>query len=136
MKIARVIAVGALLGCMPSSLYATPVAITGATTLIAAPPDVRVNIGLESDTLAPFFVERQDFTLPSGIAVNITKPGTYASNASLTPGTIAAGTLIDSYYLHTDPVGALAPVHNFDGSITFDSEVGKGSTFRLTLPHR
>ena len=123
MKIAHVIAVGVLLGCMPASLYATPIAVTGSATLIAAPPDVRVNIGLESDTLTPTFTEVQDFILPAALTVNITTPRTYASVASLTPGAIAAGTLVDSYYMHSDPIGATATLRSYAGSITFDTDI-------------
>src|SRR6266849_4608462 len=78
---------------------------TGSVSVIAPPPDVRVNLGLESDTKSFFFTEQRGFILPSAVNVNINGPGVYASNASLTGGTIAASTAVDSYYLHTDPVG-------------------------------
>jgi len=113
-----------LLGSIVTSSHADLVSSTGAVTVISPPPDVRFNIGLESDTAAFFFTERTGFNLPSAVSVDITGPGTYNSNASLTPGTIAAGTLVNSYFLHTDAVGSSAlNTRIYTGSMTFNTDI-------------
>jgi hypothetical protein len=100
------------------------IAITGNILLIPPPPDVRVNIGLESDTTAFLFEEQLDDVLAAGADVNITSPGAYATTASLTPGTIPAGTKVDSFYYHSDPVGSTDPtLRTYSGTITFDTPV-------------
>jgi hypothetical protein len=103
--------------------YADLFSSTGSVSVIAPPASVVVNSGLESNTLTYFFTEQRDLVLPSDVAVNITTPGTYNSNGSLTPGTIAAGTKVDSYYLHTDPVGQPSTGINYVGSVTFDTPI-------------
>ena len=99
------------------------VSSSGKVDVIAPPPDVRVNIGLESNDTAFFFTEKRGFILPTPVDVNITKAGTYNSNASLTPGTIAAFSIVDSYYLHADPVGSTANTFFYAGSMTFDTTI-------------
>lgn len=106
-----------------TSASASLVSSTGSASVIAPPADVRVNMGLESDTSSFFFTEMQGLTLTSAVAVNISSSGLYSSNASLTPGSISSGTTIDSYYLHTDPVGAPSNDIIFDGSLTFDTDI-------------
>lgn len=103
--------------------YADLIGSTGTVSVIAPPPSVVVNSGLESNTLTYFFTEQQNLVLPSDVAVDITTPGTYNSIASLTPGTVATGTDVDSYYLHTDPVGQPATPINYVGSVTFDTQI-------------
>jgi hypothetical protein len=93
----------------------------GQVSVIAPPADVRVNLGIQSDTQSFFFTEQRNFILPSAVNVNITSAGTYTSNASLTPGTIAASTAVDSYYLHTDPVTTTN--HLYVGSVTFNTQI-------------
>jgi hypothetical protein len=103
--------------------YADLAGFTGTVSVISPPASVVVNSGLESNTSTYFFTEQQNLVLPSGVAVNITTPGLYNSNGSLTPGTIVAGTSVDSYYLHTDPVGAPTSAINYAGSVTFDTQI-------------
>src|SRR5258708_32912148 len=71
------------------------------------------------------FNERRGVSLSTtGVAVDATAVGTYSSVASLTPGTISAGTLVDSYYLHADPVGASQNVGQLEaGEVTFPTNV-------------
>jgi len=66
------------------------------------------------------FVE-ESVVLASAIAVNASAPGTYASLASLTGGTIAAGTDVTSYYLHS--FGPSQAGNVFTGSITFSTPI-------------
>ena len=70
-----------------------------------------------------FFAERQDLLLGSSVNVNITSAGFYNSNASLTTGSVAAGTAVDSYYLHADPVGSASTLFTYNGSVTFNTDI-------------
>src|SRR6266478_2946248 len=82
------------------------VSSTGQVSVLIPPPaSVQVNSGLESNTTSFFFTEQRGLILPTTVGVNINSAVTYNSNASLTGGTIAASTAVDSYYLHADPVG-------------------------------
>ena len=102
---------------------ATPISVTGAVSVIAAPADARLNSALESNTAAPFFTEVTHLVLPVNLTVDFTAPGTYSSNPVST-STISAGTDVDSYYLVTDPVGAdSANNRTFIGSITFNTDI-------------
>ncbi len=96
---------------------------SGDVQYVLPPPSVELNT-LESDTKIRVFQEKSGFTLPSAIGVDIAAPGTYNSLASLTPGNVSAGALVDCYYLHADPVGAFPNTSQFQtGSITFSSDI-------------
>jgi sugar lactone lactonase YvrE len=102
---------------------AAGVSSSGAVQLIAAPPSVQQG-ALESDTQIQLFSERRGVTLATGVAVDITSPGNYSSSAGLTSGTISAGTLVDSYYLHADPVGISHNIVQLQaGGVTFPTPV-------------
>jgi hypothetical protein len=93
---------------------------TGQVDLLSSPP-ASVKAGkLQSNTDAFAFTEQTGLTLKTAVNVDITSPGTYKSVASLTPGTIAAGTPVESYFLHSDP-----PNNNsmYDGSVTFSTPI-------------
>ena len=106
-----------------SAAVASPLSFSGAVTVIAAPGDVQLH-ALESDTLAPLFNEVSNMVLADPLLVDITTAGTFNSPASLTPGSIAAGTPVDSHYLLTDPVGApTSYAVRYQGSITFSSDI-------------
>ncbi|HXB71587.1 MAG TPA: PEP-CTERM sorting domain-containing protein [Candidatus Acidoferrales bacterium] len=100
------------------------VSFTPPVTLIPAPADARFNSVLESNTVAPLFVEMTGRTLTAPLTVDFNTPGTFNSNPVGALPVIAAGTIVDSYYLVTDPVGADPNNNrNFAGSITFDVPV-------------
>jgi hypothetical protein len=103
---------------------ATITATGGQAVKIAAPPSVAPG-ALESDTQIAGFDERQGVTLASAIAVDVTQPGHVHSNAELTPGTIPAGTRVNTHLLHADPVGNPAPAGSpvWNGSATFDTAI-------------
>ena len=96
---------------------------TGQVSVIAPPASVVVNSGLESNSLAYFYTEKRDFTLGSTVTVDAHGAGLYNSNATLNGGTIASGTVVDSYYLHADPVGEPTATFLYDGSVTFDTNI-------------
>lgn len=87
----------------------------------AAPLSVLIG-DLESDTQVVLFQERSSFILSGDVMVNLSVPGV-ASPANLlnpSPTTIRAGTAVDSYFLHSDPISLVA---NFFGTVTFDRAI-------------
>jgi hypothetical protein len=107
---------------------ATIVGTTGQIVKISPPASVMPDT-LESDTQAFAFDEQQGLLLSSGLTVDITTPGTYHvpnGGVPLTPGTIPAGTLVSSHFVHADPVGNPDPVTGtklYNGTITFDGTI-------------
>jgi hypothetical protein len=99
--------------------HAGIIAVTGQAVVVPAPSTVLT----PSPTQSLIFAEKQDFALPSNLAVDINTPGTFNSMASLTPGTIPTGTLVDSYYLHSGISGTATAPSFFDGSVTFDTPI-------------
>jgi hypothetical protein len=98
------------------------VSVSGTVTQISAPPSVVVNSGLESNTTAFIFAEQQDVTLGAAVAVNASAPGIYNSPGSLTSGSIAAGSVVSSYYYHADSVGTRNSV-TYRSTIVFDTDI-------------
>jgi hypothetical protein len=100
---------------------------TSGQVVVVSPPASAANGDYESNTEIRAFAERQDIVLNTDVAVDITNAGTSPSGAgtNLSPGTIPTGTLIRSYLLHADVVGA-PTVENavaLAGSATFDANV-------------
>jgi hypothetical protein len=91
--------------------------------LVPTAPPLSVLIGdLESNTQVSVFQERSGFLLTGDILVNLSAPGV-ASPVNLlnpSPTAILAGTAVDSYFLHSDPVSLVA---SFFGTVTFDREI-------------
>jgi len=107
---------------LTASASATIVGTSGQMTLIAPPPSVEIN-ALESDTTMYAFDEQQGVTLAQPLNVDITTPGTYDDTADLTPGTIPAGTVVNSQFVNADHVGTGAPPVVLDGTITTDTDI-------------
>lgn len=109
-----------------TAAHATILAPTGAVSIVSPPTDISTG-ATESDTVILAFAERQNVTLPADVAADITVPGTSPSGGvqHLSPGTIAAGTGINSYFIHFDVVGTPAPTSAIPatGSVSFDSDV-------------
>ena len=83
-----------------------------------------VKIGaLQSDTTMYAFNERQCVALPSSLRADITAPGTYDSTASLTPGTLTAGTVVSSQLLNADKVGKQKPFADLNGTVHTDQPI-------------
>ena len=110
--------------CLSISLFAVSIAdadivsLMGDVEMIAPPPIVQEGV-LESASLARLFQERQEFVLPSALSVDITTTGVFDEVVELTPGSISAGTLVNSYFLHADAAGAVL----FEGTIVFEQEI-------------
>ena len=75
-----------------------------------------------SNTTAFIWSERTNLTLASPIAVNMTTLGTANGGNSYqpSPGTVAAGTVVDTYLLHSDPVSG---TQTYAFSVTFDRPI-------------
>src|SRR5205823_2620693 len=72
----------------------------------------------------PLFNERRGVSLSSSVGVDVSTPGSYSSVAGLSPGNISAGTIVDSYYLHADPVGISGSAPQLQaGGVTFPTDV-------------
>jgi hypothetical protein len=100
----------------PAAVKADAISVTGQATLVAPPPDATAHTGA-----ATLGFDEQSLTLSSPLAVEISTPGSYASLASLTPGTIAAGTAVSSFYVHS--FGPDISGNVFSGSITFSTPI-------------
>lgn len=87
------------------------------------PPASVVEGATESDVEIKAFNEKQDFILPTDIRVDIISPGHFDGIETLTPGTITAGTVVNSHFLHFDPVGTETQTITLSGSISSDSEI-------------
>lgn len=98
--------------------------VSGAVTE-ATPPINLTDGNWQSSTEIRAFQEQQDFVLPQAVSVDITVPGTSpnSTDSNLSPGTIPAGTVVDSYFLHFDPVGKPAHPVELTGSITLDAPI-------------
>lgn len=93
---------------------------TGAIAVIDPPSSVEKG-ALESDTNIHLFHESGDCLESGSLAVDITEPGTYVGNAAtLTPGTVDAGTCITSYLLHMDLESG---GEYLSGSVTFSQPI-------------
>ena len=93
---------------------------SGNVVLIAPPPSVVFN-QVESNTLIRYFIEREDFTLPESVTVDISQPGRYDNNYSSTSTTISAGTVVNCTFLFFDPVGSQSATSS--GAITMSGEI-------------
>ena len=113
----------AALACLvPSPVRAqTVVSSTGVHLLSSAPPSV-VEGQITSNTQTTAFQEMQDVPLANALGVDISTPGTYNSAHPLTPGTIAAGSKVNSFFFYSDPQNNNKGV-GFTGSLTFDSDI-------------
>jgi hypothetical protein len=113
---------------LPTAVKAQVTGVTGNATVVPPPSSVETGTGAESIVFA-----EQSLVLSSPINVDISAPGTYNSLSSLTPGTIAAGTDVSSFYLHswnsTDITGT-----DYSGSITFATSILGVEALSSSLP--
>ncbi len=113
------IAVGALIAAISSSAVAGISSFSAGFQPIAAPPSV-VPGALESNTHIRVFNERLSYALPVAIAADLTLPGTWFG--ARTPGVIAAGTVVYSWYFHLDPIPGAGASFPLD-TIKFDQDI-------------
>jgi PEP-CTERM motif len=96
---------------------ADAISVTGDATLVSPPSSVETGTGTGSIVFA-----EQSIVLSLPLLVDISAPGAYNSVASLTPGTIAAGTDVSSFYLHSFNSATSAGTV-YSGSITFSTPI-------------
>jgi prepilin-type N-terminal cleavage/methylation domain-containing protein len=84
------------------------------------PPSVVFNAN-EGNT-AQLFRERENFVLPAAVRVDRSAPGTYSNISQVSPRVIPAGTRVDCYFLHFDPVRD-GPASIDNSSVVFSSRI-------------
>lgn len=88
-----------------------------------SPPDSVKPGDSESDSDILVFVERQGVELAEDLTAGITEPGTYRRLRDLTVGNVPAGTVVNSYLIHSDPVGSPRWPKVYKGSVEFEEEI-------------
>jgi hypothetical protein len=111
---------------LATSATASVVGACGAVIPIAAPRNLAEG-GVETTGLVHAFVERNGTRLASALTVDAVNPGTYMTTASLpSPAPkVAAATVVDSYMLHSDPLGKPTALqgNRFSVRVSFDSTI-------------
>jgi hypothetical protein len=105
-------------------LAASPAAaavITAPNVVEIAAPGSTLEGDLEDNTLIRLFAE-STVTLASALTVDVTAPGIYQNGSApiAASGSIAAGTKVDSYFIHFDPANG---TQTGTGSVTFDTDI-------------
>lgn len=114
------VTLGFMLCLIAGPICAQIVSTTG-VTLIASPASEKQDV-LESDTSTLGWTEKTGFVLPVDVTAEITAPGTYDGINPFTMGTVAHGTVVNSYYFHADPFDPNSGV-SYSGSITFATPI-------------
>jgi hypothetical protein len=116
-------AVGVLVDAAPSSAFT----IGGSVHVLTTPPPVVSETADQSNQYINMFTEQVDSTLAAPVSVDITPsagiPKTYAGIDHLSPGTIAAGTPVNSYFMFSDPVGAPRLLYPYSAAVTFPTPI-------------
>ncbi|MFQ5847729.1 MAG: PEP-CTERM sorting domain-containing protein [Candidatus Methylomirabilales bacterium] len=105
-----------------ANAQATIIGTTGAVTEIAPPASVEVG-ALESDTVVSAFAESQNVSLSGNLLISFASPGTFTSNSPFPGGSILSGTIVNSYFLHFDPVGEPTNLVTVTGTVTFNEKI-------------
>lgn len=113
--------IGAIATLAATPSFAAILSTGPAVTEISPPSSVKANKKQSNDTIY-LFQERENFSLPRQVSVDITSPEKYSQKKPLTPGIIPAYVPVDSYFLHVDPIGTLHSI-TLSGSVTFDEEI-------------
>ena len=86
--------------------------------------DIQEITAPSSIVLGEVFKEQEGLLLPSNLTVDVVSPGTYGTNANpnkFPQGTLSSGILVDSWFLHSDPINNILSFYN--GTVTFDQEI-------------
>jgi len=92
---------------------------------VISPPATASLGSLEDSSKVRMWQERSSFVLPVSVRVNAIPSGTatsYSTNYASVVGTIPAGTTVDCYFLHFDPVGSQASTIS-NQTITFSGDI-------------
>jgi hypothetical protein len=96
--------------------------VGGQITLLPTPPSSVLEGALESNDTMYAFNEQQNVTLPNAVPVDITDPGTYDSTADLVAGSIPAGTVVNSHFIHADRLDGGGHIQ-YEGTLHVDSDI-------------
>jgi hypothetical protein len=101
-------------------VFGSMIVVTGVTQLSPPPASLLPGV-LTSDSTLYGFSEQQGVLLTTPLEAGITSPGNYICCSPLSPGTIPAGTTVNSYLLYDSPVTDEGgyDFRQFDGQITF-----------------
>jgi hypothetical protein len=102
--------------------------ITGSMAEISAPSTVSQGNDLatmpEDNQLIYAFKEKFDHVLSADVDVDLSAVGDSFVAGTNTPGTVSAGTAVDSYFFHGDPEGAASsPIYNYDATVVFPQDI-------------
>lgn len=138
MKLNRIwggLAAAAFLALLPGRAEALIVGVGGQSQFIATPANAQLN-QLTSSTQVRVWNEQQNHTLASNLTVDATAAGLYDAAGDLGTFTIAAGTTVQSHFVHFDSPGQTSA--SAQGSVTFANRIlgvivrgDNGSFFRL-----
>lgn len=108
---------GVVFALGPAVAQATPISVTGQAIIVAPPASVaNVHTGTQS-----WVFDERTLSLATAVNVDISTPGTYNDSTLLSPGVLAAGTAVTTFYLHSFGDDASGDI--FSGSITFSTPI-------------
>lgn len=104
-----------------STTSAATIQATSPNLLQIAPPASVMEGALEDDINAVIFRERANFVLPQNLSVDATNVGTtiFPDGSGGVPGIIPAGTPVDSFYIHYDPLGQQQVIETVQWALAF-----------------
>src|SRR5580692_471940 len=112
-------------GAAPSG--ASVVTWSGQLVIQQQPPPLVSKATLQSDKHFNFFTERSNEILPSQLPVDLAPNGTFPLAATgvspPTPGTVASGTAVDSYFLFSNPDITASGLQHYTVNITFSAPI-------------
>jgi hypothetical protein len=100
--------------------FAQILGMTGQIVRPASVPHSLLDGDFSSDTQIAVIREVENFPLPEDVTVNLSQEGTYPTDPETT-AVLTAGTRVNSYLLHVDPVTTTGTV--FLGGILFHEEI-------------
>jgi hypothetical protein len=96
---------------------------TSTVQQLSLPASLNVN-QTQSNTYIRIFEEQQGVALTTALAVDtLGAAGTYDSATDLVAGSVDAGTLVNSYLIHVDPIDYPGGLRAYSGSITFGDPI-------------
>ena len=107
-----------------SPAFAAIASTSGDAMEIANPANVGQGFS-EDDDKIQVFQEKENHELTGDVDVDNTADGSFGNgNEGVTPGTLGAGTVVNSYLVHIDIVGDNPGCcTTFDGSVTFENDI-------------
>lgn len=120
MRRSRIIVAALLVPVLCPAVARSDIIGVGGAAVIAEPPASIANNHWESNTEIRCFFERQTM-LGSSLGLDHVTTGLVNGSSLLAPGSVAAGTTVQSYLVHADSVAAFSDL--LSGYITFDTPI-------------